>query len=91
MKMGEGFSAELDGLHMVVQVMEDGWYYRIIPTKGGTALLDWTRGPAPSTSNYQEPEDVKFEAITSAIGLLSRKDDPHELLRRLQWRQFGAS
>ena len=89
MTRGQGFYAEVDGLELKVEVREDGWYYRLLQIKGGKVLLDWTSAPAPGTSPYQEPEDVKFEAVTTAMGLLKRSDDPHKFFRELTWHSYG--
>jgi len=86
---GQGFYSEIDGLQLKVEVRDGGWYYAVLNTKGGTAPVNWTPGPAPSTVPYQEPEDVKFEALTTAMALLGRSDDPHAVFQALKWRAYG--
>ena len=90
MKIGEGFYTDLGDLHLIVQVMQDGWYYRIVQPKDKKICVDWALGPGPSTSPYQEPEDIKYEAMTTAMSLLGMKDDPHAIFRSLRWKQFGS-
>ena len=48
-----GYSADLDGLHLQAEVLDDGWYYRISKSGKGT-VKDWTPAPAPSASKYEE-------------------------------------
>jgi hypothetical protein len=88
MTRGQGFSVDFDGLHLQVEVREEGWHYRIGRIRGGE-IHPWTSGPAPGTEQYQEPEGTKFEALTTAIGILHRIDDPHAVFETLRWRAYG--
>lgn len=78
---------DLDGLHLQAEVLDDGWYYRISKSGKGT-VKDWTPAPAPSASKYEELEDVKFEAVVSALGILHKSDDPHEVFSTVVWRPY---
>ena len=89
MTLGQGFSVEFDGLYLKVEAMAEGWHYSITPVKGGAPLQRWTSGPAPGTEQYQEPEGTKFVALTTAMGILQRKDDPHTVFASLIWRAYG--
>jgi hypothetical protein len=89
MTRGQGFSTELDGFHLRVEAMAEGWQFSIRRIEGGEPLVAWTNGPAPSTASYAEPEGTKFEAVTTAMGILQRADDPHAIFQNLTWRRYG--
>jgi hypothetical protein len=89
MALGQGFSTDYNGLHLKVEAMQDGWYYRIVQVKDSTIRVDWTAGLGRGTSKYQEPEDIKFEALTTAMGLMDAQDDPHNVFEALRWHPYG--
>jgi hypothetical protein len=91
MTLGQGYSAEFDGLYLQVETMQEGLQYRITKIGGGGGeVLPWTNGPAPGSEQYHEPpEGTKFEALTMAMGILKRSDDPHKVFEMLEWRPYG--
>src|SRR5690242_537475 len=89
---GLGYHTNFNGLHLEVEVRDDGWQYRAVLIKGNQVLKNWTIPQHPSTTEYQEPENAKFEAISYALGELGKtKEDPHEVLRRTTWTPYGAA
>jgi hypothetical protein len=87
---GMGYHANLDGLHLEVEVREEGWYYRILKVKGTLFLVDWTLPTHPSVSDYGEPENAKFDAVSRALLELRRMEaDPHEVFRTTEWTKYG--
>ena len=87
--LGMGFHAEVDGLHLEVEVGPQGWQYRIIANKDNGVVADCTPSRA-STGQYLEPENAKFQAVCAALGFLGRtQEDPHSVFRELHWQQYG--
>jgi hypothetical protein len=84
-----GYQADLGGLHLKVEVRDDGWQYTVIRVKGNMVLKDWTISPHASTTEYSEPENTKFQAVSWALMELGRtQENPHEMFRQINWTAY---
>ena len=88
---GLGYHTNLGGLHVEVEVRDDGWQYRILRIKKNQVLKDWALAQHPSTTEYSEPENTKFQAVSHALLELGQTgEDPHEVFRKTKWTQYGS-
>lgn len=90
LQRGTGFHADLEGLHLHVEVLDEGWSYKIFRGNSNETVKDWTLPPHASTTQYGEPENSKFAAVAEGLSFLGRRDsDAHQVLRELRWKPYG--
>ena len=91
LERGLGYHTDIDGLHVEVEVRDEGWQYRILRVKANVVLKDWTIPQHASTTEYGEPENTKFQAVSHALIELGRTgEDPHEIFSKTQWTRYGS-
>ena len=89
--LGQGYSANIAELHVKVELQVDGWHYRVAQRKGDKVVVDWELAEHSSTAKYAEAEQAKFEAVYSALLFLQSRHNPHEVLPKLKWAQYGPA